>query len=143
MRKIALEGNGFYEDLHWSPDGSLITYTDNSWSLYVLDVESGGARPIMSEPHYGPQKTIAHSWSPDSRWLAYTRATEADFRQVWLYSIADGSYAISRSMYFYVKGAHVGVIPGIEDYIDVFTQEATWGDEGILTDLGLIPLPAS
>ncbi|MCZ6720094.1 MAG: PstS family phosphate ABC transporter substrate-binding protein [Proteobacteria bacterium] len=58
-------------------------------------------------------------------------------------SIADGSYAISRSMYFYVKGAHVGVIPGIEDYIDVFTQEATWGDEGFLTDLGLIPLPAS
>jgi phosphate transport system substrate-binding protein len=58
-------------------------------------------------------------------------------------SIAEGSYPVSRSMYFYVKGAHVGVIPGIEDYIDVFTQEATWGDEGLLTDLGLIPLPAS
>ena len=58
-------------------------------------------------------------------------------------TIADGSYPVSRSMYFYVKGAHVGVIPGIKDYIDVFTREATWGDEGLLTDLGLIPLPAS
>ena len=56
-------------------------------------------------------------------------------------TIADGSYPVSRSMYFYVKKAHVGVIPGIEDYIATFTDEDAWGPYGYLADKGLIPLP--
>lgn len=55
-------------------------------------------------------------------------------------SIADGNYAVSRPLYFYVKKAHVGVIPGIVEYLDEFTSERAWGDEGYLTDKGMIPL---
>ena len=55
--------------------------------------------------------------------------------------IAAGNYPISRSLFFYVKKEHVGVIPGIEEYVAEFTSEGTWGDEGYLTDKGLIPLP--
>ena len=39
-------------------------------------------------------------------------------------NIADGAYPVSRSLYFYVKNAHVGVIPGIKEYVDEFTSEA-------------------
>ncbi|MFD2113311.1 substrate-binding domain-containing protein [Thiorhodococcus fuscus] len=56
-------------------------------------------------------------------------------------SISDGSYPISRSLYFYVKDAHVGTIPGIEEYIAEFTSEKAWGPEGYLADKGLIALP--
>lgn len=56
-------------------------------------------------------------------------------------NIADGSYPIARSMYFYVKNAHVGVIPGIREFVDEFTSEAAVGEEGYLADKGLIPLP--
>jgi phosphate transport system substrate-binding protein len=56
-------------------------------------------------------------------------------------SIADGSYPVSRSLFFYVKNAHIGVIPGIEGYIKEFTAEKAWGDEGYLADKGLIPAP--
>ena len=56
-------------------------------------------------------------------------------------TIADGSYPVSRSMYFYVKKAHVGVIPGIEEYVATFTDEDAWGPYGYLADKGLIPLP--
>ena len=56
-------------------------------------------------------------------------------------SIASGDYPISRSLYFYVKKAHVGTIPGIEEYIAEFTSDKAWGDEGYLADKGLIPLP--
>ena len=56
-------------------------------------------------------------------------------------TIADGSYPVSRSMYFYVKKAHVGVIPGIDEYVATFTSEDAWGPYGYLTDKGLIPLP--
>lgn len=55
-------------------------------------------------------------------------------------SIIDGSYPISRSMYFYVKNAHVGSIPGIKEYVVEFTDEDSWGPYGYLVDKGLIPL---
>ena len=54
--------------------------------------------------------------------------------------IADGSYPISRSLYFYVKKAHIGAVPGIEEYLDEFTSEDASGEDGYLADKGLIPL---
>ncbi len=57
--------------------------------------------------------------------------------------IAAGKYGISRSLFFYVKKAHVGVVPGIQEYVAEFTSEKAAGDEGYLTDKGLIPLPAA
>jgi len=56
-------------------------------------------------------------------------------------SIADMQYPISRPLYFYVKKAHVGVIPGLDGYIAEFTSEKASGENGYLTDKGLIPLP--
>ncbi len=54
--------------------------------------------------------------------------------------IADGSYPVSRPLYFYVKNAHAGKVPGIKEFLKEFTSEAAMGDEGYLTDKGLIPL---
>ena len=56
-------------------------------------------------------------------------------------NIADGAYPVSRSLYFYVKKAHVGVIPGIEEYLAEFTSDRASGEDGYLLDKGLIPLP--
>jgi phosphate transport system substrate-binding protein len=56
-------------------------------------------------------------------------------------TIADNSYPISRPLFFYVKKAHIGVIPGIKEYLSEFTSEKAWGDEGYLSDRGLIPMP--
>jgi phosphate transport system substrate-binding protein len=55
-------------------------------------------------------------------------------------SIAAGQYPVSRPLYFYVKKAHVGVIPGINEYLAEFTGDAATGELGYLTDVGLIPL---
>lgn len=63
--------------------------------------------------------------------------TEPEFE-----TIADGSYPVSRPLYFYVKKSHIGVIPGIAEYLAEFTSEKAWGDEGYLTDKGMIPLSA-
>jgi len=56
--------------------------------------------------------------------------------------IAAGNYPVARSLFFYVKKAHVGMVPGIEEFLAEFTNEDTWGDEGYLADKGLIPLSA-
>lgn len=55
-------------------------------------------------------------------------------------NIAAGAYGVSRSLYFYVKQAHVGVIPGIREYVREFTSDTAWGMEGYLVDTGLIPM---
>ena len=56
-------------------------------------------------------------------------------------AIASGGYPVSRPLYLYVKKAHAGQIPGIEGYLAEFTSERAWGDDGYLTDKGLIPMP--
>lgn len=55
-------------------------------------------------------------------------------------TIADKSYPVSRPLYFYVKKAHIGVIPGIEQYLAEFTSEKAWGEDGYLAEKGMIPM---
>jgi len=56
-------------------------------------------------------------------------------------AIAEGAYPVSRPLYFYVKKAHVDVIPGMKGFLEEFTSEKAWGDEGYLADKGMIPMP--
>jgi len=56
-------------------------------------------------------------------------------------TIASGDYPLSRPLFFYVKKAHVAVIPGAEAFLKEFTSERAWGPDGYLVDKGLIPMP--
>ena len=55
-------------------------------------------------------------------------------------SIADKSYSIARPLYFYIKKAHINVVPRIADYAAEFSSEKAWGPEGYLADKGMIPM---
>ncbi len=55
-------------------------------------------------------------------------------------AVSDKSYPISRELYIYVKNAHVGVIPGIREFVAEFVSERAMGEEGYLADKGLITL---
>ena len=57
-------------------------------------------------------------------------------------TVAAGEYPVSRPLFFYVKGEHIGTIPGIEDYVAFFLSEAISGEGGTLEAAGLIPQPA-
>jgi phosphate transport system substrate-binding protein len=56
-------------------------------------------------------------------------------------TISTGKYPISRALYVYAKKAHVGVIPGMKEFLAEFTSEKAFGDEGYLADKGLVPAP--
>jgi phosphate transport system substrate-binding protein len=56
-------------------------------------------------------------------------------------AIASGAYPVSRPLFFYVKKAHVGVIPGMKEYLAEFTSDKVWGPEGYLSEKGMIPMP--
>ena len=57
-------------------------------------------------------------------------------------TIADGSYPLARSLYIYVKKQHIGVIPGLQQFVQEFMSDGSAGRGGYLQDRGLVPLPA-
>jgi phosphate transport system substrate-binding protein len=57
-------------------------------------------------------------------------------------TIADASYPVSRPIFFYIKNAHRGVIPGLDEFVAEYVSEESFGDGGYLTERGLIPLGA-
>ncbi len=52
--------------------------------------------------------------------------------------IAKGEYPVSRALYFYVRHAHIGVVPGVKEYMTEWTKP--WGEDGLLSDAGMIPM---
>jgi phosphate transport system substrate-binding protein len=59
-----------------------------------------------------------------------------------LETVAAGEYPVSRPLYFYVKGQHIDVIPGLAEYTEYFLSEGMSGNGGVLESAGLIPQPA-
>jgi phosphate transport system substrate-binding protein len=58
-------------------------------------------------------------------------------------TISSGEYPVSRPLFFYVKKSHIGVIPGLMEYVEFFASDRMIGDEGPLADYGLVPAPVS
>lgn len=56
-------------------------------------------------------------------------------------TIASGDYPISRPLYFYLKNAHIGVIPGLKEYVEFFVSDDMAGPDGALAQYGLVPDP--
>jgi len=56
-------------------------------------------------------------------------------------TIASGKYPIARSLFFYTKNSHASKVPAMKDYVNMFMSEDMIGRDGILGEIGLIPLP--
>lgn len=88
-RRIAIDGgSGFYRDLKWSPDEKRVSFLDNAYSLFVLDLDTGRATRISQNEYFGHTPFISHNWSPDSQWLAYTQNSNGLIQIVHVYSLA-------------------------------------------------------
>ncbi len=55
-------------------------------------------------------------------------------------NISSGKYPVSRPLFFYVKKAHLDMIPGIKEYLKEFSSEKAWGPDGYLAEKGMIPM---
>ena len=108
-------------------DGAVIEVGEND-TLIVQKLQSENEKfGIFGYSYYlnNKDKTIAH---------------KIEGKEISLEGIQDGSYPISRPLFFYVKKAHVGVIPGVDKFVESFTSKRAIGPRGYLTELGLIPL---
>ena len=68
------------------------------------------------------------------------KASSIDGVQPSLEGIQDYSYPIARPLFFYVKKAHIGVIPGIQEFLKEFTSKKAMSNRGYLAKIGLVPL---
>ncbi len=56
-------------------------------------------------------------------------------------TVASGEYPVSRPLYFYIKKAHLGVTPGLQEYVDFFVSDDMAGPDGPLAEYGLVSDP--
>jgi phosphate transport system substrate-binding protein len=71
------------------------------------------------------------------------KAAPIDGKEISYDSISDGSYPLSRPLFFYVKNSHVGQVKGIKEYMAEFASDAALNPDGYLAEKGLVALPAA
>ncbi|MEO8379846.1 MAG: PDZ domain-containing protein [Acidobacteriota bacterium] len=80
----------------WSPDSKMLAFGDKSLSLYVLDVASGKLSTVDKDEY---NDITQYRWSPDSRWLAYTKLNEARFNSIYVHNVGEGrSYRLTSGL---------------------------------------------
>ncbi|MGQ0538966.1 MAG: S41 family peptidase [Gemmatimonadaceae bacterium] len=89
-REIALPNPSFYYTPVWSPDAAKMLFTDAHLNLWVLDIASGAPKKIDTDLFMVPDRSINAQWSPDSRWIAYSRRLNSLLRAIFVYDVQAG-----------------------------------------------------
>lgn len=89
-RSIALPTSAYFSEVVWSPDAKRLAFTDSHLNLWTMEVATGRATKADADTYADPGRAMAPVWSPDSRWLAYSKSVDNHLRVVMLYSLADG-----------------------------------------------------
>ncbi len=88
-RAIALPNSAFYSGAAWSPDGTQIVLQDSHKVLWTIAVATGAATKVDTDNHPDPFRQYDATWSPDSKWIAYSKNLPTHMRAIFVYSIAD------------------------------------------------------
>ncbi|MEP7341187.1 MAG: PDZ domain-containing protein, partial [Acidobacteriota bacterium] len=87
VKKIKLEPS-FYYAPQWSPDSKKIAFNDKRLNIWMVEIEKGEPKKVDTLISGGGP--IVMSWSPDSRWLAYSKPLKSFFSAVFIHSPEDG-----------------------------------------------------
>jgi tricorn protease len=88
-RSIDLPTTAFYSAPAWSPDGKQLLLQDNHKSLWSIEIAGGKATKIDVDSYPDPVRQFEATWSPDSRWIAYSKNLPSRLRAIFVYSLAD------------------------------------------------------
>jgi len=89
-RRIDIPDPTFYFVPTWSPDGTLLAFTDTDYRVLIVDLASGNLTHVDTDRYAHPQRTMNPVWSPDSRWIAYARRLDNQLRAVFVHDTRTG-----------------------------------------------------
>ncbi len=89
-RAIVLEHPTHYYTSSWSPDSKKILFSDTGLHVWVVDVASGKAKVVGSDPWMVPQRTLNPVWSPDSKWVAYSSRLRSMYHAIFVSNVETG-----------------------------------------------------
>ena len=128
VKKIKLsESPSFYYRPLWSPDGKKIAYNDKHITLWYVDLDKGVPIKVDATYYFNPAFTWDFAWSPDSRWLTYTKQLKSHMDVVMVFSLETGKATqvtdgLSDAKYpvfdkggkylFFTASTDVGLTPG-------------------------------
>jgi tricorn protease len=88
VTKIALTP-GFYLSLRYSPDSKKIAVVDSYQKLWYVDLETKKQIEVAQDTYQMRSGSITGAWSPDSKWLTYSKVLPNELSAIHLYSLAD------------------------------------------------------
>lgn len=98
-KTIKLPNKSFYFRPEWAPDGSHLAFTDTDYNLWIVNIQSGNATIADTERFAHPNRSLNPVWSPDSKWVAYSRLMDNQLKVIFAYQVATGKRVqISDSM---------------------------------------------
>lgn len=89
-REIALDKPTHYYTASWSPDSKKILFTDTNLKAWVVDIASGTAKMVGSDPWMVPARTMNPTWSPDSKWIAYSSHLRSMYKAIFVTNVETG-----------------------------------------------------
>ena len=89
LRAITLPSHAYFARPVWSPDARQLLFRDTGAQLWSVDVASGRFTKIDVDTYDDPGRGFDAAWSPDSRWVAYSKSLDSHMRAIFLYSIRD------------------------------------------------------
>lgn len=95
--QLTTDNDTYIRSLQWSPDSKTVLYTDRKNRIVTVDVSSKAKTVVMQNPE---REFYGVSFSPDSRWLTYTKPAANDFSVVYVYNLADRKeYPVTEKWY--------------------------------------------
>lgn len=94
IRRIPLgQNDAFYYELRWSPDGKKLMFSDQKLNLWYVDASGDGARPVKvaTDTFDIPLHSFDARWSPDSRWIVFTKLMPNYLHAIFVYALSDGA----------------------------------------------------
>jgi len=88
-REIKFEQPTFFHTADWSPDGKYIAVTDEGLNMLLVEVATGKVTRLDTDTYAHPERTFEPAWSPDSKWLAYSKRLPSQFHVLLAYSLTD------------------------------------------------------
>ncbi len=128
VKKISLaEQPSFYYRPVWSPDSKKIAYRDKHLTLWYVDIEKAAPVKVDTTYYYSPPFVWDFTWSPDSRWLTYSKEVPSHMNVIMVYSLESGKatqvtdglsdakfpvFDKSGKYIFFTASTDVGLTPG-------------------------------